>query len=189
MSRIIAGAAGSIRLKAGAVVTRPTSDRVKESLFAQLDSLSAVDGLQVLDMFAGTGALGLEALSRGAKSAIFVERDRRAAEVIRANISLVLPAIQSTRPEVTAQIKLLDADRFLNNSSGGFDLVLIDPPYDFASVKLQELVEKLHPLINHEALIVIERSSRSEIIETPKWAVSLSNKSYGDTRICIFRKI
>ena len=97
MTRIIAGKAGSLRLKAAASATRPTSDRVKESLFAKLESMDAIDDAVVLDLFAGTGALAFEALSRGAKEAYLVDKDKQAVAVSQANYAIVKKAIPEAK--------------------------------------------------------------------------------------------
>ena len=188
MSRIIAGDAGSIRLKPAASVTRPTSDRVKESLFAQLEAMGAIELTRVLDLFAGTGALGLEALSRGANSAVLVERDKKAGEITKLNIAAVMPAIEPGRPEVKVELKQLDAEKYLQNCSDSFDLVFLDPPYDFAQDKLNALIERVSGLLNDDALVVVERSSKSDAFIAPTWAELVSEKSYGDTRVSIIKK-
>ena len=188
MSRIIAGDAGSIRLKPAASVTRPTSDRVKESVFAQLEAMGAIELTRVLDLFAGTGALGLEALSRGAKSAVLVERDKKAGEITKLNIAAVMPAIEPGRPEVKVELKQLDAEKYLQNCLDSFDLVFLDPPYDFAQDKLNALIERVSDLLNDDALVVVERSSKSDALKTPNWAELVSEKSYGDTRVSIIKK-
>ena len=97
MTRIIAGSAGGTRLDVPGQGTRPTSDRVRESLFGALESMDAIDDARVLDLYAGSGALGLEALSRGARSAVLVERGRPAAAVIRRNVSAVRKALETSR--------------------------------------------------------------------------------------------
>ena len=125
MSRIIAGDAGSIRLKPAAASTRPTSDRVKESLFGQLENLGQLDGASVLDLFAGTGALGLEALSRGANHAVLVERDRKAHEISLENSKSVISAIQKSRSDASVENKKADAEKFLKTNKQSFDLVFL----------------------------------------------------------------
>ena len=121
--RVIAGSARGVRLQAPGAGTRPFADRVKQTLFAILEP--DLDGARVLDLFAGSGAGGIEALSRGAASAVFVEKDTGAAKVIEANLratSLAGPSAQVVRTEALAWLK--------RTSTGApFDLVIVDPPY------------------------------------------------------------
>src|SRR5262249_21730338 len=139
--RVIAGRFGGRRLRAPrGTVTRPTSDRVREALFAMLTD---VDGASVLDLFAGTGALGIEALSRGAATAVFVERDPGAVRALRANLSAL--ALDPT----TAVVRSADALAALRSAKGRqetYDLVFIDPPYARARAwgpELSALVQSL----------------------------------------------
>ncbi len=122
MTRIIAGRAGGRRIAVPAGGTRPTSDRVREALFSALTVDPGLDGAAVLDLCAGSGALGLEALSRGAEHALFVEADRRASAVLRRNVeALDLPGA-TVRAASAATVLSGAADR-------RYDLVLVDPPY------------------------------------------------------------
>ena len=119
--RIVAGEYGGRRLHAPrGTRTRPTADRVREALFSMLGDVS---GARVLDLYAGSGALGIEALSRGAASAVFVERDARAAATITRNLDAL---------GADAEVRRQDALRFLASGAGPFDLVFCDPPYDLA---------------------------------------------------------
>lgn len=122
--RIVAGAARGRRLAVPAAGTRPTSDRVRESVFAALESAyGSLAGLRVLDLYAGSGAFGLEALSRGAAALTLIERDRRAAAVLRRNVEAVgLPGAAVIVRDVTAVLRTRPAQPY--------DLVLADPPYD-----------------------------------------------------------
>ena len=126
--RVVAGTARGLRLLAPpGVTTRPTADRVREAVFNSLYSMGAVEGATVLDLYAGTGALGIEALSRGASEAVFVERDPGAVKVLRTNL-------ETTRLVARATVMAADADSAideLNKSGRRFDLALIDPTYDF----------------------------------------------------------
>jgi 16S rRNA (guanine966-N2)-methyltransferase len=108
---------------------RPTSDRVREAIFDMLFSLGGVKGSQVLDLFAGTGALGIEALSRGAASVTFVERDGSAIAALRANLEAVGLAEAERTGEAT--VVQADADRWVRTTASRYDLVLCDPPYDY----------------------------------------------------------
>jgi 16S rRNA (guanine966-N2)-methyltransferase len=123
--RVVAGSARGIRLVApSGHTTRPTSDRVREATFNALGSMGVVEEAAVLDLFAGSGAMGIEALSRGAARATFVDSDRQAVEAIRANL-------EATNLTGVATIKRGDAIRFAAERSAGFDLAVVDPPYAF----------------------------------------------------------
>lgn len=176
--RVIAGRLGGRRLQSpkGRTTTRPTSDRVKEALFSMLGE---VDGAIVLDLFAGTGALGIEALSRGAERAVFVERDRAAVAAIRANLaSLGLGESQ-------AELRVGDARaalRAAREAGETYDLVFVDPPYDHVREWAGELAELLPAVLASGARVVVE-SDRRAPAELPL-AVAQS-KRYGDTTITI----
>ncbi len=186
MSRIIAGLVGSLRLTSPAKVTRPTSDRVKESLFSSLESMDALVGTRVLDLFAGTAALGLEAISRGAKNLVAVEKSKAAADICQKNIDSVQNALakQDLRPEINLINK--DAKGFLNSNKSEFDLVLIDPPYEMTNDELAETCQLLIGSLAPGALVVVERSSREVIPELSNFSLH-SQKSYGDTAVYFFR--
>jgi 16S rRNA (guanine966-N2)-methyltransferase len=174
MPRVIAGTAGGRPLKVpSGRGTRPTSDRVKEALFSSLGDLS---DLVVLDLYAGSGALGIETLSRGASAAVFVEQDRRAVSVIRGNLKV---ADVGRR----AQVVTCSVSAFCDAPIGGaFDLVLSDPPYD---LPLSRIEEDLASLIRVGALVegarvVLERNKR--IPEDPPAVLGHDrDRAYGDT--------
>ena len=150
--------------------TRPTADRVREALFSMLGDVS---GARVLDLYAGSGALGIEALSRGATSAVFVERDPQAVGAIERNLAAV---------GVEAVVVRQDALRWLARAEGPFDLVFCDPPYDSASRLAGPLAERLPALTPDDARIVTESDKRHPL-ELP--FPLLTERSYGDTRIAI----
>jgi 16S rRNA (guanine966-N2)-methyltransferase len=150
--------------------TRPTADRVREALFSMLGDVS---GARVLDLYAGSGALGLEALSRGADSAVLVERDPRAAAAIRANIEAV---------GAGAELRRQDALGFLTRGEGAFDLVFCDPPYDSVPRIAGPLAERLPAVLAEGARIVTESDKRRPL-ELP--FPLLTERTYGDTRIAI----
>src|SRR5690349_8850661 len=139
MTRIIAGAWGGRRLATPkGAGTRPTSDRVREGLFSSLESeLGGFDGLRVLDLYAGSGALGLEALSRGAEHADFVEKDRSAAATISKNLR------ELGVPRSRARVHVGPVARFLSEAPEPFDLVFLDPPYDVPTPDLTTVVAAL----------------------------------------------
>jgi 16S rRNA (guanine966-N2)-methyltransferase len=169
--RVVAGEFKGRRLRAPrGKRTRPTADRVREALFSMLGDVS---GARVLDLYAGSGALGIEALSRGAASALFVERDPHAAAAIEDNLrSLGLD--QAVRRQ--------DVLRFLARREGTFDLVFCDPPYDSVPRIAGPLAERLPALLLEDARIVTESDKRTPL-ELP--FVLLTERAYGDTRIAI----
>ena len=184
MSRIISGLAGSIRLSPAPSGTRPTSDRVKESLFASLETKDAIDSTDVLDLFAGSGALGLEALSRGARSLTAVEAARPALNVCLKNAASVGSALSAAGVRPPMEIKLSDAIAYLAGTTKEFDLVFADPPYDKdLSTKLLSLVE---PVLRPKGRFVLELSSKSDSPQ-PEGTLELeSEKTYGDTKVLVF---
>jgi 16S rRNA (guanine966-N2)-methyltransferase len=169
--RVVAGEFRGRRLAAPrGARTRPTADRVREALFSMLGDVS---GARVLDLYAGSGALGIEALSRGAASAVFVERDPRAAAVIERNL---------TSLGLEEEVLRRDAVRFLRAGTGTFDLVFCDPPYDSGSRLAGPLAEHLPALTSEDARIVTESDKRNPL-ELPFPLVT--ERTYGDTRIAI----
>ncbi|ADB33824.1 methyltransferase [Kribbella flavida DSM 17836] len=179
MTRIIGGAARGRRIGVPAGTgTRPTADRVREAMFSSLESeFGTLLGLNVLDLYAGSGAVGLEALSRGAARAVLVEADRRAADVIAANIRVVgLPgATLLTRPaEKVAQ----------GDNPAPFDLVFADPPYRLETAELQDVLLALaeRGWLADDAVVVIERGKR-EPWEWPAGFAALRDRKYGETRL------
>ncbi len=160
--------------------TRPTSDRVRESLFSALESSDAVRGAAVLDLYAGSGALGLEALSRGAASADLVEKAPRAASVAQRNAGRVVTAIGT---DAVARIHRVAADTFLRAAPGPFDLVFLDPPYDLGEAELTSTLDLLVPLLSEDATVVVERASRSPEPAMPEGLITARSKKYGDTTL------
>jgi 16S rRNA (guanine966-N2)-methyltransferase len=178
--RVIAGRFGGRRLRAprGGAVTRPTSDRVREAVFSMLDT---VQDERVLDLFAGTGALGIEALSRGARRTVFVERDRAALAALSANLESL--GLDESEAEVRRG-EALGALRSARTSEETYDLVLIDPPYRRAGELGGELSPALAPLLQPLARVVVE-SDRRTPLELP-WEIE-KERRYGDTTITIHR--
>ncbi len=185
MSRIISGLAGSIKLKAAAKATRPTTDRVKESLFAKLENLDALEGAKVLDLYAGSGALGLEAASRGAAEVILVDKDKAAIDVIRENIRIVSKAIGASCL-ITAQNK--EVSKVVKTLASSYDLAFIDPPYELSNEEVTIDLESLATNLNDHGLVVVERSSRASEFEIPDSYDLEEKKAYGDTAIYLLRK-
>ena len=174
--RIVAGSRKGHRIDAPkGAATRPTGDRVREAVFS---IVGPVDGAAVLDLFAGSGAMGLEALSRGAASCVFVERDRAAARVIGANLEKLRLTGATV---VTADVAT--ALRGERERARRFDLVLIDPPYDDWERHAAKLAELLPPVVADDALIVVETGDRVE----PELPFDLvTTRRYGSARITVF---
>lgn len=167
--RVVSGRAGGMRLAAPrGRDTRPTADRVREAMFNALGSLGADAVDHVLDGFAGSGALGIEALSRGAGRATFVERDRTARQVLAANLA-------TTGLVAEAEIVGLDLLNHLAQTAHRYDLVLLDPPYAFVGWK--DLLGALAPHLAAEAIVVTE-ADRAVI---GGWGEILREKRYGGT--------
>jgi 16S rRNA (guanine966-N2)-methyltransferase len=182
MMRVIAGRYGGRRLTAPkGRTTRPTSDRVREALFAMLDE--DIHGARVLDLFAGTGALGIEAISRGAQKVVFVERARSAIRALEANVAVLgLTAEQ-------AEIRREDAEAALRRAREGeetYDLVLVDPPYVRASELGPRLTARLEGLLAPGARVVVE-SDRRAPLELGLGLECEKERRYGDTVIAIHR--
>lgn len=179
MTRIIAGAAGGVRLEVPGTGTRPTSERVRESLFGALEPTGMLDGTAVLDLYAGSGALGLEALSRGAASADLVERAPKSAALVRRNAARVAKA--SGRE---ARVHASAVQPFLRGAGARYDLVFLDPPYDLPGDALTADLALLAPLLVDDALVIVERAARSG---APEWAAAglrpLREKAFGDTAL------
>ena len=176
--RIVAGSRKGHRIAAPkGVVTRPTSDRVREAVFS---IIGPVEGAAVLDLYAGSGAMGIEALSRGAASCVFVERDRAAARVIQGN----LEKLRLTGAVVESR----DAASALRDGRARgrrFDLVLADPPYEEWEAHAGTLTELLADVLAEDALVVVETSDRVE----PELPLDLvTTRRYGSARITVFSR-
>lgn len=177
MTRIIAGSAGGRRLMTPpGSGTRPTSDRVREAVFGRLEHLDAIPGSHVVDLYAGSGALGLEAVSRGADSALLVESDRKAAATIDKNIRhLGLTGVQVRASTVEAVVGAL--------LSPPADLVFIDPPYAVGDEVLAGVLASLaeRGSLAVDAVLVVERSSRSAEPVWPAGVELIGPRRYGET--------
>ena len=174
--RIVAGSRKGHRIDAPkGAATRPTGDRVREAVFS---IIGPVDGAAVLDLFAGSGAMGLEALSRGAASCVFVERDRAATRVIQANLDkLRLTGAMVVNADAAAAL------RGEHDRSRRFDLVLVDPPYDAWDRYESKLAELLPTVVTDDAMVVVETSDRVE----PALPFALvTTRRYGSARITVF---
>lgn len=181
--RVIAGSAKGTRLVRVPVEVRPVSDRAREGLFSSLGDLIA--DARVLDLYAGTGALGIEALSRGARQAVFVDRNPSALSAVRENLV-------RTRLDDRADVARSDVRRFLERELAdpeGFDLVFLDPPYEAGQAELDPVLGLLgaKPLLKEGFMVVLSRGSRSSNSVIPlHWSVA-RRLSYGDTVVTLFR--
>ena len=170
--RVIAGSARGKALAAPkGSRTRPITDRVKETLFGILGV--RVPDARVLDLYAGSGAVGIEALSRGAESADFVEHDRSALAVLRQNLA-------DTRLDRDARVHATDVERFLASAEGSWDLVVLDPPYEARAIvaPLRALVPRLAP----GASVVVKHFWRTEVPEVAGLAV-VRTRRFGETML------
>jgi 16S rRNA (guanine966-N2)-methyltransferase len=164
--------------------TRPTTDRVREALFNIVTARRDLTGMSVLDLYAGSGALGLEALSRGAASALFVESDRRAAAVLARNIAtLGLPGATLRRGLVEAVV-----------AAGGdatVDLVLADPPYEVETAEIRTVLAALasHGWTREGTLAAVERAATSQALSWPAGWHPWPQRVYGDTRLELAERV
>jgi 16S rRNA (guanine966-N2)-methyltransferase len=180
MTRIIGGTAGGRRIKAPTGdSTRPTSDRVREALFSAVDAaLGSLTGLRFLDLYAGSGAVGLEARSRGAGVVTLVEHDRRTAELIRSNIrNLGFGGVDVLATTVSRTLAA--------PPRAPYDVVFLDPPY---AVATETVVGDLAALREHhwlaeDAIVVVERSTRSGELPWPPGFTGEREKKYGETTL------
>ncbi|MGO2110103.1 MAG: 16S rRNA (guanine(966)-N(2))-methyltransferase RsmD [Pseudoclavibacter sp.] len=186
MTRIIAGDAKGVALTVPKSGTRPTSDRVREAMFSSLDASGALDGAAVLDLYAGTGALGLEALSRGAAEAWFVERAPKAAGLLKRNVRLVQDAIGAGRRRVRAQVVVSAALAFAERDGAQYDAVFADPPYEVPNDELEALLAALAARLTPGGVIVLERSTRSSKPAPPASLELTAARSYGDTALLTY---
>jgi 16S rRNA (guanine966-N2)-methyltransferase len=184
MARVIAGEAGGRRLAVpDGRDTRPTSDRAREGLFATIVSLTgSLDGARVLDLYAGSGAVGLEALSRGAEHVLLVESGSRAARVIRDNIEAIGLAGAEV---VTDRVERVLARGPSCSGAGRYDVVFADPPYalpgDEVSAMLQTLSD--HGWLAPGALVIVERATRSGPVSWPAGFEPDRARRYGEATL------
>jgi 16S rRNA (guanine966-N2)-methyltransferase len=176
VTRIVAGQAGGRRLLVPPRGTRPTSERVREAMFGALESAVDLDGALVLDLYAGSGALGLEALSRGAASVMFVESDRKALDVLRRNATAVgLPGVVVLGRTVESVLA--------GPPATPFDVVLADPPYATGADQVATMLRRLADngwLAGH-GLLVLERAARDAEPVLPDGWTAIRSRRYGDT--------
>jgi 16S rRNA (guanine966-N2)-methyltransferase len=186
VTRIIAGAHGGRRLAAPAgATTRPTSDRVREAFFSALESMTDLTDARVADLFAGSGAIGLEAISRGAAYALLVESDARAARVIRDNIvSLRVGAAARLVTGKVAQVVAAPPE------GGPFDVVFADPPYAVTGAELTEMQEMLLAggWLAPDAVVIVERATRGGALTWVDGITAERSRRYGETTLWYGRR-
>ena len=182
--RVIAGSAGGIRLAVPKRGVRPTMDRVKAAIFSSLGD--AVAGARVLDLFAGSGALGIEALSRGASFAMFVEEDRQSAEMIERNLA---------KTKLKGRVRQEDVFDFLRHISGAetFQIIFADPPYEktkHGDSYTEKLVtnEVLPRLLDSSGVFVLEKRPAETLSEMQLWRL-VRQKTYGTTEVLFLSAI
>lgn len=186
MTRLIAGALRSMPVAVPPVGTRPTTDRVREALFSAIDARLDLEGVAVLDLFAGSGALGLEALSRGAGTADLVDSSAAAARVLERNAEEARRRLDKRPDEVRVRRGTLpDLVAGPCPRAGGYDLVLVDPPYDIADEVLPDLLRRLvaENWLSEIAHVVCESSNRGGPLEWPDGLVQDLDRGYGETRV------
>ncbi|MFI8526622.1 RsmD family RNA methyltransferase [Promicromonospora sukumoe] len=204
MTRIVAGSVGGRSIAVPAKGTRPTSDRVREAIFSRLEHLDVLDGARVLDLYAGSGALGLEAASRGAVSVILVDSARPAADVARRNVAaLGLAGVRVTTetaeryaaglaaraagPAASAVPAGTAASAGPAGAGGaaGLDLVFLDPPYDLGEDELAAVLTHLAApgVLADGAVVVVERSTRTPEPAWPDGLAPFARKDYGETAV------
>lgn len=182
MTRIISGFAGSRELKVPKTGTRPTSDRVREAIFSALESRDVIAGARVLDLFAGSGALALEALSRGARSVTMVEKAPPAGALLKVNAELIRSA--GKLDALSTRVVIASVAAYLGNApSELFDIVFVDPPYELSEAEVSHCLELLVPHLADDAQVVLERSTRTGLPELPAEIILDKSKAYGETTI------
>jgi 16S rRNA (guanine966-N2)-methyltransferase len=182
MTRIIGGFAGSLTLTVPGSGTRPTSDMVREAIFSALQSRDVITGARVLDLYAGTGAFGLEAASRGAASVTLVDNNARAATTCRTNAAHVLKSAPKGRT-VSVEVSSAPVQAFVSGSRQFWDVVFLDPPYDLSSAEVTNALEALVPRLAPDAVVIVERSSRDAAPALPGELELDRRKDYGDTAL------
>jgi 16S rRNA (guanine966-N2)-methyltransferase len=184
MTRIVAGALGGRRITAPAGRdTRPTSDRVREALFSTLESLTTLEGCRFADLYAGSGAVGLEAASRGASAVLLIESDPRAARTVRANIAAL---------DLARRCELIVARipaALTNTPPVPFDVVFADPPYELGEPDIAELLRTLvaQQWLAPDAVVVLERSARSPEPAPVEGVTSERGRRYGESMLWYLR--
>jgi 16S rRNA (guanine966-N2)-methyltransferase len=173
--RIIGGEAGGRRLRSpDGLTTRPMTDRTREAIFNIL--AWDIGDADVLDLYAGAGGMGLEALSRNAASAAFVELDRSTAAVLQENIGLV---------GLGGNLVVSDVERYLGRAAETFDIVFVDPPYPLALDEVSSVLHKIAPVLRDNGLVLLHRHKGEEVPEAP-WPL-VDERRYGAAQLWFFR--
>ncbi|MFQ5948937.1 MAG: 16S rRNA (guanine(966)-N(2))-methyltransferase RsmD, partial [Acidimicrobiia bacterium] len=152
--------------------TRPMTDRAREALFSTLGPV--VEGARVLDLYAGSGSLGLESLSRGAASAVFVERHRRALKALRANVDSI---------GLGGRVIADDVEHFLEQPDGVFDLAFVDPPYALSLASVETVLDRLVPRLEEGAQVVLHRRAGDSIPTAPPALRPVDRRRHGDSEL------
>ena len=189
MTRIISGRLRGLSIDVPPAGTRPTTDRVREALFSSIDSRVDLDGAAVLDLFAGSGALGLEAISRGADTALFVEENPRAVACLKKNTAGL-----SSSPSIRATVRRAALPGAVGGPcpvAGGFHLVLADPPYDRSGTLDEPVLRALQEegWLAEDALVVWERSKRDPAVRWPDGYEVEFERTYGETTVEMARPV
>jgi 16S rRNA (guanine966-N2)-methyltransferase len=183
--RVISGRFKGMPLTTPKAGTRPTTDRTKEAIFSHLDSRGALDDARVLDLFAGTGALGVEALSRGARELVAVESSAPAAALIARTLT-ALKHSRSWESDMSARVIRARAEKYAASAvAAPFDVIFIDPPYAFETEACNQLLSDLAggDMTSARAVIVLERSTRSDEPTAPAgWEIT-DRRDYGETAV------
>ena len=174
--RIIAGRSKGRVLNTPKSGTRPMTGRARESIFSIL--AGRCEGAVVLDLYAGSGSLGLEALSRGASDALFVERDRAACAVLRKNVE---------RVSLGGRVRTADVALVLRDVPGRFDLIFVDPPYADDDAKVRGVLELIDPVLARGGIVVMHRQLRSEVT-TPDFLHTVDERRYGDAVVTMMER-
>lgn len=187
MTRIIGGFAGSLTLEVPRSGTRPTSDMVREAIFSALASRDLIAGARVLDLYAGSGALGLEAASRGAASVTLVDSSSAAAAACRKNAAHILKAAPTGKAaagrKVSIEVSSSPVHAFVSAARQFWDVVFLDPPYELGTAEVTAALTVLVPRLDPDAVVVLERNSRDPAPALPDGLELDRRKDYGDTAL------
>ncbi|SDU80269.1 16S rRNA (guanine(966)-N(2))-methyltransferase RsmD [Arcanobacterium phocae] len=176
MSKIVAGSAGGRALKVPKSGTRPTSSLVREALFSHLEHRDFIDECDVLDLFAGSGALALEALSRGACRALGVDNSEEAIRIMNTNARNTGLPLQAIKANVLTYVSQPGTD-------GPFDVIFLDPPYAFSDEQLAAVIKELPRHLKPDGLVVVERAKRNNEPVWPSQLHAERERTWGDTRV------
>lgn len=184
--RVIAGQFKGFELAKAKPGTRPTTDRTKEAIFSKLEAWGVLDGARVLDLFAGTGALGIEALSRGADELVAVESAGPAAALIDKELANLKRNRAWDSRSMKARVMRKRAERIASGYDGpAFDVIFADPPYALTTEECNRLIADLvaSPAADEQTVIIFERSTRSDALTIPEgWQIA-DQRHYGETEV------